>query len=147
VHQFDKVEMMKYVEPSSSYDELEALTANAEVILQRLGLPYRVKMLCTGDLSFSAAKCYDIDIWSAGVGKWLEASSCSNFEDFQARRSGIQYRPDDGGKLRHVHTLNGSGVALARTVVAILENYQTADGRIVVPEVIRDYMDGMTEIT
>jgi seryl-tRNA synthetase len=147
VHQFDKVEMMKYVEPDSSYDELEALTANAEVILQRLGLPYRVKTLCTGDLSFSAAKCYDIDIWSAGVGKWLEASSCSNFEDFQARRAGIQYRPSDGGKARYVHTLNGSGVALPRTVVAILENYQTADGRIVIPEAIRGYMGGMAEIS
>jgi seryl-tRNA synthetase len=147
VHQFDKVEMMKYVEPSTSYDELEALTGNAEAVLQALGLPYRVKTLCTGDLSFSAAKCYDIDIWSAGVEKWLETSSCSNFEDFQARRAGIQYKPSDGGKPRYVHTLNGSGVALARTMVAILENYQTADGKIVVPEAIRGYMGGMAEIS
>lgn len=146
VHQFDKVEMMKYVEPSTSYSELEALTGNAETILQRLGLAYRVKTLCTGDLSFSAAKCYDIDIWSAGVGKWLEVSSCSNFEDFQARRAGIQYRPADGGKPRYVHTLNGSGVALARTIVAILENYQTADGKVVVPDALRPYMGGLEEI-
>jgi len=139
--------MMKYVEPSTSYDELEALTANAETILQRLGLAYRVKALCTGDLSFSAAKCYDLDIWAAGVGKWLEVSSCSNFEDFQARRAGIQYRPADGGKPRFVHTLNGSGVALARAVVAILENYQTSDGKVVVPEALRPYMGGMTEIS
>ena len=146
VHQFDKVEMMKYVEPETSYDELEALTANAEAILQRLGLAYRLKALCTGDLSFAAAKCYDIDIWSAGVGKWLEISSCSNFEDFQARRAGIQYRPSEGGKPRFVHTLNGSGVALARAVVAILENYQTPDGKIVIPEVLRPYMGGLSEI-
>ncbi len=147
VHQFDKVEMMKYVEPSTSYDELEKLTANAETVLQRLGLAYRLKTLCTGDLSFSAAKCYDIDIWSAGVGKWLEVSSCSNFEDFQARRAGIQYRPADGGKPRFVHTLNGSGTALPRAVVAILENYQTPQGRIVVPEALRPYMGGLEEIS
>ena len=147
VHQFDKVEMMKYVEPSTSYDELEKLTTNAETILQRLELPYRLKALCTGDLSFSAAKCYDIDIWSAGIGKWLEVSSCSNFEDFQARRASIQYRPADGGKPAYVHTLNGSGVALARTIVAILENYQTSDGKVVVPEVLRPYMGGLAEIS
>ncbi len=146
VHQFDKVEMMKYVEPETSYDELEALTANAETILQRLGLAYRLKVLCTGDLSFAAAKCYDIDIWSAGVGTWLEISSCSNYEDFQARRAGIQYRPSEGGKPRFVHTLNGSGVALARAVVAILENYQTPDGKIIIPEVLRPYMGGLSEI-
>jgi len=146
VHQFDKVEMMKYVEPSTSYDEHEALTKNAETILQRLGLAYRLKTLCTGDLSFAAAKCYDIDIWSAGVGKWLEVSSCSNYEDFQARRAGIQYKPADGGKPRFVHTVNGSGVALPRAVVAILENYQTADGKIVIPEVLRPYMGGLSEI-
>ncbi len=147
VHQFDKVELVKFVEPSTSYDELESLTGNAEVILQRLGLPYRVKTLCTGDLSFSAAKCYDIDVWAAGVERWLEVSSCSNFEDFQARRAGIRYRPADGGKVRFVHTLNGSGVALPRTVVAIIENYQTPDGKIVIPEILRPYMDGLTEIS
>jgi seryl-tRNA synthetase len=145
VHQFDKVEMVKYVEPSTSYDELESLTANAEVILQRLKLPYRVKVLCTGDLSFAAAKCYDIDVWAAGVRKWLEVSSCSNFEDFQARRAGIRFRPA-GGKAEYVHTLNGSGVALPRTVIAIIENYQTGDGRIEVPEALRPYMDGLSEI-
>jgi seryl-tRNA synthetase len=146
VHQFDKVELVKFVTPETSYEELESLTANAEVILQRLGLPYRVKVLCTGDLSFAAAKCYDIDVWSAGVERWLEVSSCSNFEDFQARRAGIQYRPAGGGKARTVHTLNGSGVALARTVVAILENYQTDDGRVVIPEALRPYMGGAAEI-
>jgi len=146
VHQFDKVEMVKLVEPETSYDELESLTRDAEDILQRLGLPYRVKELCTGDLSFAAAKCYDIDIYSAGVGRWLEVSSCSNFEAFQARRAGLRYRPTDGGKARHVHTLNGSGVALARTVVAILENYQTDSGSVVVPEPLRPYMDNQSEI-
>jgi seryl-tRNA synthetase len=146
VHQFDKVELVKYVAPGTSYDELETLTANAEVILQRLGLPYRVKVLCTGDLSFAAAKCYDIDVWAAGVGKWLEVSSCSNFEDFQARRAGIRYRPGGGGKVQFVHTLNGSGVALPRTVIAIIENYQTDDGRIEIPEALRPYMDGLVEI-
>ncbi len=146
VHQFDKVEMVNFVEPETSYDALETLTGNAEDILQRLGLPYRVKVLCTGDLSFAAAKCYDIDAWAPGVGSWLEVSSCSNFEDFQARRAGIRYRPAEGEKARFVHTLNGSGVALPRTVIAILENYQTDDGAVVVPEVLRPYMDGMSEI-
>jgi len=147
VHQFDKVEMVKLVEPETSYDELEALTSNAEAVLEALDLPYRVKVLCTGDLSFSAAKCYDIDIWSAGVKQWLEVSSCSNFEDFQARRAGLRYHPAGGGKARYVHTLNGSGVAMARTVVAILENYQTDRGTIVVPEALRPYMNGLEEIT
>lgn len=147
VHQFDKVEMVKYVEPEGSYDELESLTANAEDILQRLELPYRVKTLCTGDLSFAAAKCYDIDVWAAGVQTWLEVSSCSNFVDFQARRSGIRYRPAEGEKARFVHTLNGSGVALPRTVIAIMENYQTADGSITIPDALRPYMDGLSEIS
>ena len=146
VHQFDKVELVKYVDPATSYDELETLTANAEVILRRLGLPYRVKVLCTGDLSFAAAKCYDIDVWAAGLGKWLEVSSCSNFEDFQARRAGIRFRPEGGGRLQYVHTLNGSGVALPRTVIAIIENYQTDDGRIEIPEALRPYMNGLGEI-
>ncbi|MFH1502687.1 MAG: serine--tRNA ligase [Candidatus Eisenbacteria bacterium] len=147
VHQFDKVEMVKLVEPESSYDELELLTADAEDILQRLELPYRVKTLCTGDLSFAAAKCYDIDVWAAGVEAWLEVSSCSNFEDFQARRSGIRYRPAEGEKARFVHTLNGSGVALPRTVIALLENYQTQAGSITIPDALRPYMDGLTEIS
>ncbi|MBD3349281.1 MAG: serine--tRNA ligase [Candidatus Eisenbacteria bacterium] len=146
VHQFDKVEMVKFVEPETSYDELESLTANAEDILQRLGIPYRVKTLCTGDLSFAAAKCYDIDAWAPGVGAWLEVSSCSNFEDFQARRSGIRYRPEDGGKPGFVHTLNGSGLALPRTLIAVVENYQTPDGRVRIPEALRPYMDGLAEI-
>ena len=147
VHQFDKVEMVKFVEPATSYDELESLTADAEAVLRALGLPYRVKTLCTGDLSFSSAKTYDIDVWAAGVGKWLEVSSCSNFDDFQARRSNIRVRPAGGGKARFVHTLNGSGVALPRTVIAILENYQTGDGRISIPEVLRPHMDGRSEIS
>jgi len=147
VHQFDKVELVQVVEPETSYDVHETLTNQAESILQRLGLPYRVKVLCTGDLSFAAAKCYDIDVWAAGIGRWLEVSSCSNFEDFQARRAGIRYRPEDGGKARFAHTLNGSGVALPRTIIAILENYQTDRGTVVVPEVLRPYMDGLEEIS
>jgi seryl-tRNA synthetase len=146
VHQFDKVEMVKFVEPETSYNELESLTACAEAILQRLELPYRVKVLCTGDLSFSAAKCYDIDVWAPGCGRWLEVSSCSNFEDFQARRAGIQYRPAGGGKARFVHTLNGSGVALPRTVIAVIENYQTDRGTIVVPDALRPFVNGLAEI-
>ena len=146
IHQFDKVEMVKFVDPETSYDELETLTANAEDILQRLGIPYQVKELCTGDLSFAAAKCYDIDVWAAGIGNWLEASSCSNFGDFQARRASIRYKPVGGGKATFVHTINGSGVALPRTMVAILENYQTERGTVVIPEALRPYMDGREEI-
>lgn len=139
VHQFDKVEMVKFVEPATSYAELESLVSNAETILQRLGLHYRVLSLCSGDMSFAAAKCYDIELWAPGHNGWLEVSSCSNFEDFQARRAGIRYRGPDG-KPAFVHTLNGSGVALARLVVAILENYQQADGSVVIPEALRPYM-------
>lgn len=146
VHQFDKVEMVKFVDPATSYDELEKLVANAEVILQRLGLHYRVLQLCTGDLSFAAAKCYDIELWAPGHNGWLEVSSCSNFEDFQARRANIRYRNADG-KPTFVHTLNGSGTALARLVVAILENYQQADGTVIVPEALRPYMGGLDRIT
>lgn len=140
VHQFDKVEMVKFTTPETSYDEHEKLLANAEVILQRLGIPYRIVLLCTGDLSFSAAKCYDIEIYAPGVDQWLEVSSCSNFEDFQARRANIRYRPEPSAKPEFVHTLNGSGVALPRLVVSLLENYQQTDGTIVVPEVLRPYM-------
>ena len=140
VHQFNKVEMVKFTTPETSYDEHEKLTNNAEVILQRLGIPYRIVALCSGDLSFAAAKCYDIEIHAPGVGKWLEVSSCSNFEDFQARRANIRYRPDSKAKPEFVHTLNGSGVALPRLAVCIMENYQQADGSIVVPEVLRPYM-------
>jgi seryl-tRNA synthetase len=142
VHQFDKVELVKFVAPETSYDELEALVEDAEAVLQALGLHYRVNLLCTGELSFASAKTYDLEVWSPAQGKWLEVSSCSNFEDFQARRAGIRYRPAAGGKVRFVHTLNGSGVALPRTVIAILETYQTKDGRLKVPGALVPYMDG-----
>ena len=145
VHQFDKVELVKFVDPATSYDELEKLVANAEVILQRLGLHYRILSLCSGDMSFAAAKCYDIELWAPGQNGWLEVSSCSNFEDFQARRAGIRFKKD--GKTRLVHTLNGSGVALARLFVAILENYQQADGSVVVPEALRPYLGGLERLT
>ncbi len=145
VHQFDKVELVKFVRPGTSYDELEKLRANAEAVLERLGLEYRVLTLCTGELSFSGAKCYDIELWAPGVKRWLEVSSCSNFEDFQARRANIRFRDEDG-KVKFVHTLNGSGTALARLVVAILETYQNADGTVTVPEVLRPYMGGLTTI-
>ena len=145
VHQFDKVEMVKFVVPETSYDELETLVGDAEEVLQALGLHYRVNLLCTGELSFAAAKCYDLEVWSPAQQKWLEVSSCSNFEDFQARRAGIRYRPAPGEKAGYVHTLNGSGVALPRTIVAILETYQTGDGRVRVPGALVPYMDG-TEI-
>ncbi|MCJ7577434.1 MAG: serine--tRNA ligase [candidate division Zixibacteria bacterium] len=146
VHQFDKVELVKFVKPETSYEELESLVKDAEEVFQLLKLPYRVRVLCTGDLSFAAAKCYDIEAWAAGVGKYLEVSSCSNFEDFQARRMGIRFRPKEGGKLQYVHTLNGSGVALPRTMIALLENYQTKQGTIIVPEALRTYMGGLEEI-
>jgi seryl-tRNA synthetase len=146
VHQFDKVEMVKFVKPEDSYDELESLLKDAEQVLQLLNLPYRVRILCTGDLSFAAAKCYDIEAWCAGLGNYQEVSSCSNFVDFQARRMGLRFRPKGGGKLQYVHTLNGSGVALPRTMIAIMENYQTEKGTIVIPKVLRPYMDGMEEI-
>jgi seryl-tRNA synthetase len=145
VHQFDKVEMVKFVDPATSYEELESLVGNAEDILQRLGLTYRVLELCTGDISFSAAKCYDLELWAPGQNDWLEVSSCSNFEDFQARRANIRFR-DKEGKVRHVHTLNGSGVALPRLVVAILENNQQADGSVVLPKALVPYMAGMEKI-
>ena len=146
VHQFDKVELVKFVEPETSYDELEGLVGNAEAVLQALGLHYRVNLLCTGELSFAAAKCYDLEVWSPGQERWLEVSSCSNFEDFQARRAGIRYRPSDGGKSRYVHTLNGSGVALPRTIIAIMETCQTGDGKLKVPEALVPFMDGVEVI-
>ena len=145
VHQFDKVEMVKFVEPATSYDELEALVTNAEDVLQALELPYRVLELCSGDISFAAAKCYDIELWAPGQNGWLEVSSCSCFEDFQARRARIRYRDADG-KTQFVHTLNGSGVALPRLVVAILENGQQADGSIRLPKALVPYMGGMERI-
>jgi seryl-tRNA synthetase len=146
VHQFDKVEMVKFVKPETSYDELENLVKDAEEVLKLLNLPYRIRVLCTGDLSFAAAKCYDIEAWASGVGNCLEVSSCSNFEDFQARRMGLRFRPKGGGKLQYVHTLNGSGIALPRTMIALMENYQTEKGTVIIPEALRPYMDGMGEI-
>ncbi|NPA24588.1 MAG: serine--tRNA ligase [Deltaproteobacteria bacterium] len=146
-HQFNKVELVKFANPDSSYEELEKLLDNAETVLKKLGLHYRVVNLCTGDLGFSAAKTYDIEVWLPGQGVYREISSCSNFEDFQARRANIRYRPKAGGKTRFVHTLNGSGLAVGRTLVAILENYQNADGSITVPEVLRPYLKGREKIT
>lgn len=146
VHQFDKVELVKFVRPERSYDELENLLGHAEKVLQLLSLPYRVRVLCTGDLSFAAAKCYDIEVWAAGQDKFLEVSSCSNFGDFQARRSGIRFRETPGARSEYVHTLNGSGVALPRTVIAILENCQTASGDVLIPEILRPYMRDLKRI-
>jgi seryl-tRNA synthetase len=145
VHQFDKVEMVKFVEPETSYDELEKLTGNAEAVLKKLGLHYRVIELCTGDLSFASAKTYDIELWAPGQDTWLEVSSCSNFESFQARRASIRYR-NETGKAAFVHTLNGSGVALPRLIVAIMEQYQQADGSIAIPEALRSYVGGRERI-
>ncbi len=146
-HQFDKVELVKITTPETSWDELEGLTRDAEEVLRRLGLPYRVVTLCTGDLGFSAAKTYDIEVWIPSQGTYREISSCSNFTDFQARRAKIRYRPKNSKKVRYCHTLNGSGLAVGRTVVAILENYQQEDGSVVIPEVLRPYMGGMERIT
>ncbi|UCD16973.1 MAG: serine--tRNA ligase [Candidatus Zixiibacteriota bacterium] len=146
VHQFEKVEMVKLVHPDTSFDELETLLVQAEKIMQGLELPYRVRALATGDLSFAAAKCYDIEVWAAGVGKYLEISSVSNYTDFQARRMNTRFR-DTNKTLRFVHTLNGSGVALARLVAAILENNQTEYGTILIPKILWPYMGGMAEIT
>ncbi len=146
VHQFDKVELVKFVEPERGWDELQTLLANAETIVQRLGLPYRVVLLSTGDLGFSAAITYDIEVWAPGSQEWLEVSSCSWFTDFQARRANIRYRPEKGAKPRFVHTLNGSGLALPRTMIAILETYQQPDGSVIIPEVLRPYMGGQERI-
>jgi seryl-tRNA synthetase len=145
-HQFNKVELVKFSRPESSYDELEKLTGNAEEVLKRLGLAYRVIVLCAGDLGFSAAKTYDIEVWLPAQNKYREISSCSNFEDFQARRGNIRYKSKTGKKTELVHTLNGSGLAVGRTVVAILENYQQPDGTVVVPEALRPYMGGVEKI-
>lgn len=139
-HQFNKVELVKFARPSESYHELEQLTADAERVLQLLGLPYRVVDLCSGDIGFSSAKTYDIEVWMPSYDRYVEISSCSNFEDYQARRAGIRYKDSPKDKAQFVHTLNGSGVAVGRTVAAILENYQNADGTITVPEVLRKYM-------
>ncbi len=149
VHQFNKVELVKFVKPESSYDELEKLVSDAEEVLQLLGLPYRVVLLASGDISFASAKCYDLEVFAPGIDKWLEVSSCSNFEDFQARRANIKFRRrtrDGKSTTEYVHTLNGSGVALARTVIAILENYQNSDGTVTIPGVLRRYMYGRENI-
>jgi seryl-tRNA synthetase len=138
-HQFDKVELVKFAHPDTSYDELESLTRNAEEVLKRLQLPYRVVALCTGDMGFSSAKTYDIEVWLPSQGMYREISSCSNFEDFQARRADIRFKGTGKGT-QLVHTLNGSGLAVGRTLVAILENYQQADGSVIVPEALRPYM-------
>ena len=144
-HQFNKVELVKFTNPESSYDELEGLLLDAEDILKRLNIHYRVSLLCTGDLGFSSAKTYDIEVWLPGQNIYREISSCSNFENFQARRAKIRYRKQ-GGKTDFVHTLNGSGLAAGRTVMAVMENYQTKDGAIIVPEALRPYMQGITKI-
>jgi seryl-tRNA synthetase len=146
-HQFNKVEMVKFSKPETSYDELEKLTANAEDVLEKLGIAYRTVCLCTADLGFSSAKTYDVEAWMPGQNTYREISSCSNFEDFQARRASIRFRRADSGKVDFVHTLNGSGLAVGRTVVAILENYQQADGSVLIPEALRPYMRGLERIT
>jgi seryl-tRNA synthetase len=146
-HQFQKVELVKFALPESSYDELESLTHNAEVILQRLGLPYRVVALCTADLGFSSAKTYDLEVWLPAAREYKEISSCSNFEAFQARRANLRFRRGKGGKTEFLHTLNGSGLAVGRTWVAIIENYQQADGSVLIPDALRPYLDGVEKIS
>ncbi len=146
IHQFDKVELVKFTRPEDSYQEHEKLLKDAEVILQKLGIPYRVLQLCSGDMGFAAAKCYDIEAWAPGMGRWLEVSSVSNFEDFQARRANIRFKRKGSTKSEFVHTLNGSGLALPRVMIAILENFQNADGSVLIPEVLRPYMGGVSVI-
>ena len=146
-HQFDKVELVKVTTPAQSYDELESMTRNAEEVLRRLELPYRVVELCTGDMGQAAAKTYDLEVWLPGQGKYREISSCSNCETYQARRSEIRYRPTGGGKADYCHTLNGSGLAVGRTLIAVLENYQNADGTVTIPAALRSYMDGLERLT
>ncbi|MDM7998964.1 MAG: serine--tRNA ligase [Dehalococcoidia bacterium] len=145
-HQFDKVEMYKYTTPETSLDELERLVADAEDICQRLGFAYRVVQLCTGDLGFASAKTYDLEVWAPGCQEWLEVSSCSNCTDFQARRANLKYRPQPGAKPQFLHTLNGSGLALPRVLIAVLENYQQADGSILVPDALLPFTDGLSRI-
>lgn len=147
VRQFDKVELYKFVEPERSEAELESLVADAEAICRALGIPHRIVQLCTGDLGFSAAKAFDPELWAPGSGEWLEVSSCSNCTDFQARRANIRFRREKGARLEHPHTLNGSGLAIPRVLISVLENYQQADGSVLVPDVLRPYMGGMERIT
>ncbi len=146
-HQFNKIELVKIVVPETSYEELESLLLDAEEVLQLLELHYRVILLCTGDLGYASSKTYDIEVWVPGQKRYIEISSCSNCEDFQARRANLRYRPKGGGKPRYVHTLNGSGLAVGRTVMAILENYQQEDGSVIIPKVLRPYMGGLERIT
>jgi seryl-tRNA synthetase len=141
-HQFDKVEMVKLVRPETSDDELQTLVENACEVCRRLGIAFRVVQLCTAEISFASAATYDIEMWAPGLGEWLEVSSCSNCTDFQMRRANIRYRPEKGGKTEFLHALNGSGLGLPRTLIAVMENYQQADGSIVIPEVLRPYMGG-----
>jgi seryl-tRNA synthetase len=138
-HQFDKVEMYKFTEPSESNKELDKMVDNAEDVCRKLGLPYRLKKLCTGDIGFASSLSYDVEVWAAGIGEWLEVSTCSNCWDFQARRANIRYRPHPESKPEYVHTLNGSGLALPRVLIAIIENYQQKDGSIAIPEALRPY--------
>ncbi len=145
-HQFHKVELVKFAHPDTSYDELEGLTADAEAVLRALGLHYRKVVLCTGDMSFSSAKTYDLEVWLPSQGRFREISSCSNFQDFQARRAGIRFKPEGGGKPRYVHTLNGSGLAVGRTLVAVLEQYQREDGSVEIPEPLRPYCGGQERL-
>jgi seryl-tRNA synthetase len=146
-HQFQKVELVKFALPDNSYDELESLTSNAETVLQRLGLPYRVMVLSTGDMGFSSAKTYDLEVWLPSSQEYKEISSCSNFESFQARRANLRFRRGKSGKTELLHTLNGSGLAVGRTWLAVLENYQQEDGSVIVPEALRPYLDGLERIT
>jgi seryl-tRNA synthetase len=146
VHQFDKVELVRIVPPETSYDEHESLARDVGDVLEALELPYRVALLCSGDLSFAAAKCYDFEVWSPGTQSWLECSSCSNFEDFQARRMNMRFRREAGAKVEYPHTLNASGVALPRTYATLLENHQTADGGVRIPVALRPYLDGLEEL-
>jgi seryl-tRNA synthetase len=145
-HQFNKVEMVKFTEPETSYEELESMVRNAEEVLQRLKIAYRVVELCTGDIGFASAKTYDLEVWLPGQNTYREISSCSNCEDFQARRANIRYRKEKKGRPIFVHTLNGSGLAVGRTLVAVLENYQQKDGSVIVPEALRSYMGGLERI-
>ena len=146
-HQFDKVELMAFSRPAESYNELERLTGNAEEVLKRLELPYRTVLLCTGDMGFASAKTYDLEVWLPSQQTYREISSCSNTEAFQARRANIKFRPAGGGKAEFAHTLNGSGLAVGRTLIAILENYQQQDGSVTIPTALQPYMDGLTTIT
>jgi seryl-tRNA synthetase len=141
------VELVKLAAPETAYDELEAMVGDAERVLQRLGLPYRVVLLCTGDMGFASAKTYDLEVWLPAEGRYREISSCSNCETFQARRAELRYRPAGGGKADYLHTLNGSGLAVGRTLIAVLENYQEADGTVTVPEALRPYLDGLARLT